>query len=186
MTLMWDNTLVELRPPRSTDGEAVHRLVQSCPPLDTNSTYCNLLQCSHFADTSVAAVYQGEMVGFISGYRVPEHPNTLFVWQVAVGERARGQGLATRMLRSLLKRCDDIAYVETSITADNQASWALFRGMAEKMSVSLEESVLFDRQQHFANQHQTEYLARLGPFSGGVRRDVSKPSVSRIPANRAS
>merc|ERR1712169_161542 len=38
------------RKPVSTDGSDVFALVERCKPLDVNSMYCNLLQCSHFAD----------------------------------------------------------------------------------------------------------------------------------------
>src|SRR3546814_3090873 len=41
-----------LRMPRTEDGPAISRLVGDCPPLDVNSAYCNLLQCTHFADRS--------------------------------------------------------------------------------------------------------------------------------------
>src|SRR5690606_9709400 len=59
-----------LRRPRATDGYALNQLVKRCPPLDTNSVYCNLLQCSDFSATGIAAEdSQGELVGFISGYR---------------------------------------------------------------------------------------------------------------------
>ena len=44
------------------DGLAVNRLIASCPPLDTNSTYCNFLQCLHFAETSVLAEKDGKVV----------------------------------------------------------------------------------------------------------------------------
>ena len=50
-----DLTPVTLRKPESTDGYALNSLVERCKPLDTNSVYCNLLQCSDFADTSIAA-----------------------------------------------------------------------------------------------------------------------------------
>ena len=83
---------LHLRQPTATDGANLFELVAQCPPLDGNSMYCNLLQCSHFADTSVAAETDGELVGFISAYRVPERRDTLFVWQVAVGASARGRG----------------------------------------------------------------------------------------------
>src|SRR5690554_7291512 len=69
-----------LRRPRATDGYALNQLVKRCPPLDTNSVYCNLLQCSDFSATGIAAEdSQGELVGFISGYRPPSRPDTLFV-----------------------------------------------------------------------------------------------------------
>lgn len=157
---------IELCAPRADMGAAVSQLIQECPPLDTNSTYCNLLQCSHFADTSVAALQQGELVGFISGYRIPNQPDTLFIWQVAVSQKARGQALATRMLRHILTRPAnrDITHLETTITPDNQASWALFKSLAKRLYTPLKSSVLFDRERHFAGAHESEMLVRIGPF----------------------
>ncbi|WP_421849381.1 diaminobutyrate acetyltransferase [Marinomonas sp.] len=154
--------------PSALDGMAVNQLVASCPPLDTNSVYCNLLQASHFAETSVAASLEnGEMVGFVSGYIIPNQVDTLFIWQVAVSEKARGQGLAKKMVSSLLERsnCSDVRYIETSITASNEGSWALFRRLANQLGVPLEESVMFDKQDHFKGKHDTEHLVRIGPFS---------------------
>jgi L-2,4-diaminobutyric acid acetyltransferase len=108
----------------------------------------------------------GNLVGFISGYVLPKKPDTLFIWQVAVGEKARGQGLASRMLRHILERdiCKDVKYIETTITPDNRASWALFESLANKLNTQLNRSVMFDRQQHFAGQHETEMLVKVGPF----------------------
>ncbi len=157
---------IELRRPTAEDGRYVHQLVEQCSPLDPNSMYCNLLQSSHFAATSVAAVSEGNLVGFVSGYLVPARPDTLFVWQVAVGRQARGQGLATRMLRHIQARpeCRAVAFLETSITASNDASWALFRGLAKQLDAPLNETVMFDRAEHFGGEHDTETLVRIGPF----------------------
>jgi L-2,4-diaminobutyric acid acetyltransferase len=157
---------VVLRIPLPEDGMDVYKLVKSCPPLDTNSVYCNLLQCSHFAGTSVAADSNGELVGFISGYLVPGRPETLFVWQVAVAEQARGQGLASRMLQHILERsdCDAVTHIETTITEENRASWALFEGLANKLGTELTSSVMFDQEMHFDGQHDSEMLVRIGPF----------------------
>ncbi len=156
-----------LRQPVSEDGADVHRLIQRCPPLDENSVYCNLLQTSHFADTSVAAEVAGELAGFVSGYLVPSRPDTLFIWQVAVAEEGRGQGLAGRMIREILGRpnCAQVRYLETTITPDNEASWALFRGLARKLGTECNESVMFDRERHFQGQHDSEMLLRIGPFT---------------------
>ena len=96
--------LPDLRRPESSDGAAVWELIRDCQPLDRNSLYCNLLQCDHFAATTVVAEQDGDVVGCISGYLVPARPDTLFIWQVAVGASARGQGLALRMLQHLLER----------------------------------------------------------------------------------
>ncbi len=164
-----------LRQPKATDGMAVHQLIARCPPLDTNSAYCNLVQCTHFASTSVVAEAAGEAVGFISGHRIPARPDTLFVWQVAVSEKGRGKGLAGRMLAAILDRQEneDICYVETTVTADNAASWALFESFARKRGTELERSVLFDRELHFAGSHDSELLARIGPFRRQTLRAVT-------------
>ena len=158
---------VLLRRPVSEDGADVHQLIGNCPPLDTNSLYCNLLQASHFSATSVAAELNGELVGFISGYIVPERPDTLFIWQVAVAEQGRGMGLAGRMLREILARpaCTEVCHLETTITPDNDASWALFRSLARKLEANCVDSVMFDRERHFNGQHDSEMLLRIGPFA---------------------
>lgn len=162
-----DAAPITLRAPTAEDGAAVYDLIAQCPPLDTNSMYCNLLQSSHFSDTSVAAELDEDIVGFISGYVLPKQPDTLFIWQVAVGEKARGQGLASRMLRDILQRpaCQQVKFIETTITPDNRASWALFESLANKLSAQLNHSVMFDRQQHFAGQHETEMLVKIGPIN---------------------
>jgi len=96
--------MISLHLPTLNDGYAVHRLIKSCPPLDVNSAYCNFLQSGHFARTSILAKAGDQCVGFISGYVKPEDANTLFIWQVAVNDSARGKGLASQMLDSLLQR----------------------------------------------------------------------------------
>lgn len=155
-----------LRQPEPVDGYKVHKLIDSCPPLDPNSTYCNLLQCTHFASTSVCASVDEEIVGFISGYRIPERPSTLFVWQVAVAESARGIGLASSMLKNILDRNNEtpITHIETTITADNAASWALFKSLANKLQTELSSAEFFSKDKHFAGMHDSEHLVQVGPI----------------------
>lgn len=157
---------IELRKPNKDDGFRLHQLVEECPPLDPNSIYCNLLQCSHFAETGVAAEKGGDMVGFISGYIPPLQSDTVFVWQVAVHEKGRGQGLAKRMLKEIVARdaCRNVTHMETTITEDNEASWALFRSFARDMDAELTSHVHFDKDRHFGGKHDSEFLLRIGPF----------------------
>jgi len=145
---------------------ALHRLVRACPPLDPNSAYCNLLQCSHFQNTSIAAISNGELTGSITGYCIPERPDTLFVWQVAVHPRARSQGLARTMLRMLSARLatQGIRFIETSITPNNEASWKLFTGFATEQRAETVRTVLFEQAAHFQGEHDTEHLLRIGPL----------------------
>lgn len=157
---------IVFRPPTLEDGMDVFTLVRNCAPLDENSSYCNLLQSSHFASTSVACVADGELVGFISGYVIPDRPDTLFIWQVAVAEQARGMGLASRMLSHILARpnCVTIAHLETTITQDNAASWALFKRLAITLNGPFNSSAWMDKDIHFKGQHDSEALIHIGPF----------------------
>lgn len=158
-----------LRRPVATDGKSVHALVAACPPLDRNSLYLNLLQCTHFAETCVLAEHasSGEACGFVSGYIVPNDAATLFIWQVAIADSARRRGLARRMLSELLRRsaCAGVRRLQTTITPSNAGSWALFRSLAASLDCQLDERVVFDRDLHLDGVHESEILVTIGPFA---------------------
>ena len=151
------------RKPVREDGAAIWNLIRSCKPLDENSMYCNLLQADHFRDTCVVAQMDGQIVGWVSGYILPHDDDTLFVWQVAVSEQARGRGLGGRMLAHLLERkeCRDVRRLQTTITRDNDASWALFSRFAEKRDGLLDDHAHFTRDTHFRGEHDTEHMVTI-------------------------
>lgn len=157
--------LLEL--PRATDGAAIHNLVRRSPFLDDNSLYCYLMVCSHFSATSVVARINDELAGVITAYIPPEQPDTLFVWQVAVAKNAQRRGLARSMLEHILQRntLQHIKWLETTVTLDNQASRGLFDSLAKRLQCDLQESIMFDRTEHFNNLHDSEYRLRIGPIS---------------------
>lgn len=159
------------RRPVATDGPAISGLIAACPPLDPNSAYCNLLQCTDFADSCIVAEYDGALVGWVSGYRPPAAPDNFFVWQVAVSPAARGQRLAGRMIETLLARPQQagVTHLTTTITPDNHASWALFEGLARRWNAPFEKAARFERDAHFAGAHATEWQARIGPLPQSAR-----------------
>jgi len=152
--------------PGAEDGPRVTRLVASSPPLDTNSAYCNLLQCTDFRETCVLAERGRELVGWISAYRPPVSPDHLFIWQVAVHSAARGEGLALTMLDALLARpaAAGATTLTTTITPDNAASWALFQAFARRIGATLTRAPRFEQEAHFAGAHLTEWEARVFPL----------------------
>lgn len=152
--------------PRATDAHKVTRLVASSPPLDTNSAYCNLLQCTDFRETCVLAERGDRLIGWISAYRPPASPERLFIWQVAVASEARGEGLALKMLDELLERpaVFGTSMLTTTITEDNDASWALFEAFARRHDATLTKAPRFEREDHFAGAHDTEWEARIAPL----------------------
>jgi L-2,4-diaminobutyric acid acetyltransferase len=155
-----------LRRPDAVDGTAVSSLIAASPPLDVNSAYCNLLQCTDFRDTCVLAERDEVLVGWISAYRPPARPECLFVWQVAVSAKARGEGLAAGMLDELIARpaAADATALITTITQDNAASWALFEAFARRHGATLECRPRFECETHFAGAHDSEWEARIAPL----------------------
>lgn len=137
--------------------------------LDLNSSYAYLLWCRDFAATSIVAEVGGEIAGFVTGYRRPERPDTLVVWQVAVHESQRGQGIAGSMLSELVDRLagelgvGSVDRMETTITPDNDASIALFTSFATGRACQMEQIPLF-HPADFPDGHDTEVLFRIGPW----------------------
>ncbi|HLT63798.1 MAG TPA: diaminobutyrate acetyltransferase [Pseudohongiella sp.] len=155
-----------IRQPVPDDGPAVLDLIRRSAFLDTNSLYCYLLLCTHFSTTSAVAVRDGQLAGVITAYVPPQHPDTLFVWQVAVDSSARGHGLASRMLDHILGRPGtlQIRFVEATVAADNKASRALFSSLARRFRASVQESVMFEREQFSPALQYTEYKLSIGPL----------------------
>ena len=172
-----------IRNPKPTDAISVHNLIRASAFVDDNSPYLYLLVCSHFAQTSVVAERNGEAVGVITGYIPPAQADTLFVWQVAVDPMMRRRGLARAMLKSMLlgDACKNVSHIDTTVTEDNAASRKLFTSFAAKLDCPLEESVLFDRREHFLNLHDSEYLLRLGPFSTTELRNEKDEKLDPTP-----
>ena len=157
---------LDFRHPNREDGQAVHELIESCGTLDVNSLYCTFLQCTHFANTCMLAEVGGEVVGWVSGYRPQEEPNAIFVWQVAVAERARGRGLAKHLIARLIesRSCVGVDRIKTTITPDNEASWRTFGSMARTLDAPLSDAVWLCEERHFGGEHGSEHLLTIGPF----------------------
>ena len=143
------------------------RVARDSQTLDLNSSYSYLLFARDFAHSCRVAVQDDRVVGFVLGYRRPDDPTRLFVWQVAVDADQRGRGLSGRMLDDLVTAAGDddpIRWVETTITDDNEASRALFARFARNRGADHEELDLFVRE-HFPDEgHEPEVLHRIGPF----------------------
>lgn len=163
---MTEESSIELRLPKLEDGKAVHELIQRCPPLDVNSSYNYFLLCSHFRDTCVVAEANDRIVGFLSAYLIPDRPETLFVWQLAVDETARGSGLAGRMLAQVMERpfCTDVTTLETTISPSNQASRRVFQRYAEKHRAQSREETFLEVHHFGGEAHEEERLIRIGPW----------------------
>ncbi|MGP4075940.1 diaminobutyrate acetyltransferase [Halobacillus sp. K22] len=150
--------------PEKSDGAEVYEMIENIPILDLNSSYSYLLWCEFFSDTSVVVKDDGDTVGFISGFIHPASPDTLFIWQVAVAETERGQGLATRMIDHIVDRHEDVRYIEATVSPSNKPSQKLFKGFAKKKEVPCDISVCFEEDDFPGEDHEQENTFKIGPL----------------------
>jgi L-2,4-diaminobutyric acid acetyltransferase len=153
---------LRVRRPATADGAAMWRVARDSGELDLNSSYAYLVLAEHFAETCrVAVVPDGasptgeRVVGFVSGYRLPDDVAHLFVWQVAVDEEARGNGIAGRLLDALVDDAPDLTTVKTTVAEDNVASRTLFVRWAARRGATIGTTPLFTAD-HFPDAHGDE------------------------------
>ena len=139
--------------------------------LDVNSPYCYLILCKSFSDTCVLAEQDNEVVGFVTAFRLPSSPGVVFVWQIGVAEGARGHGLGTAMVLSLLEResCRDVSHLEATVTPSNLPSKRLFQSVARRLQAQLVEHPCFDTELFPNDGHEPERLIRVGPFHPHIK-----------------
>ena len=145
----------------------MYRIVKESKVLDVNSSYSYLLWSKYFSKTSIIATCEDEVIGFVSGFLQPESPDTLFVWQVAVDQKFRGHGLATKLIKQLIAKLDqekDVRYLEATVTPSNIPSRRLFEGVAHKNKTKCIVSECFSENQFTEEDHEPEFKFRIGPI----------------------
>lgn len=155
---------IYIRKPQASDGYDIHQLIANSPPLDLNSVYSYYLLSEHFSDSCVVAESQDKVVGFLSAYRIPQRPQTLFVWQVVVNQALRGKHIAWRMLNSLLERfqAGEVMQVEATVNPSNAASRRLFERLSTELGTVLQEETFLDAKAFGpGGDHESEILLRV-------------------------
>jgi len=137
--------------------------------LDLNSPYAYVMWAEYHSATSIVAEADGELVGFVTGFRVPGSPDTVFVWQIAVDERQRGAGIGGRMLDELVGRTGAQS-IEATVTPDNAASAAMFRALGARHDGDVEETLAFE-EQLFPEGHEAEIRYRVPVNANDKQRD---------------
>jgi len=155
-----EESSIYFRHPTLDDGLALYELVKACPPLDLNSSYLYFLQASHFAETCLVAEQDSEIVGFVSGYCRPDAEQDLFIWQVAVAPKVRGQGLGkqlvTQLIAAQIKAGIALNAVSCTISPSNLASQGLFKSLAEQHRLLIERRPFIKAEQFGAQAHEAE------------------------------
>ncbi len=159
-------TGIVFRNPKTRDGKYFWEIAKASKVLDVNSPYHYLIMCRHFGKTCIVAEKQGRVIGFVTAYIPPDSPDSLFVWQVAVDEKERGQGLGVQMLINAFKNSKalNIKNLNATITPSNQASINLFTAVARELNSPFEfEKEFFSATNFGQNNHEPEMLFHIGP-----------------------
>ncbi|KMP10539.1 hypothetical protein UR09_05795 [Candidatus Nitromaritima sp. SCGC AAA799-A02] len=158
---------MQLRKPSLEDGPRMFDLARSAGNLDVNSCYHYLLLSQKFAETCAVAVQGEKLMGFATGFRDPNKPEILFIWQVAVSDDFRNGGVAKAMLNHILQRnfSPPIQFLEVTIAPSNKASQALFQSLANELNCSIENESLISADLFPENGHEPESLFRIGPLN---------------------
>lgn len=127
--------------------------------LDRNSPYAYVMFAEYHRLTCVVAEAAGNLVGFVTGFCIPAEPDTLFVWQIAVDDSQRGQGLGGRMLDELVARTR-VRTVEATVTPSNAASDALFRSLGRRHGHEVAMTTAFE-EDLFPEGHEAEIRYRI-------------------------
>ncbi len=150
------------RKSQTEDGKKMWRLIEEIGTLERNTGYFYALFAQEFANSCVVAEHAGELVGFVVGFRPPQRPDSVFVWQVGVSPSFRGHRIATGLLVNLLEH-SGASVLEATVSEDNPASRALFRGIGRKLNVPCKVEPCFEPH-HFYGPHEAEDMFRIGPI----------------------
>ncbi|MDA8204668.1 MAG: diaminobutyrate acetyltransferase [Thermaerobacter sp.] len=156
----------KFRIPRLNDGPRIWELIRDAGTLDLNSPYTYLMLSEFFHDTCIVAESEGQLAGFVAGFRLPTRQTTLFIWQVAVHPNFRRQRLGTIMIQSLLEResLRDIEFLEATVTPENRASDALFHAIADQHDAGCHIRPCFSAEVFPGSAHRPELLYHIGPL----------------------
>ncbi|AXX95678.1 diaminobutyrate acetyltransferase [Arcobacter ellisii] len=161
------NSSFLLRKPDKNDSKEIFQLIKSVGTLDLNSQYLYLLQTTHFQNTCSVAIYNEKIVGFVSGYIIPDDKETLFIWQVAISNEVRGQNLAMKIILDIFNKnntSNNIKYILSTVSPSNKASQRVFEKIAIKLNTKIENKTLFSIDDFFdAHEEEIQYL--IGPIN---------------------
>lgn len=154
------------RNPTVNDGAGMWTLVQETGVLDSNSAYMYILLATDFSDTCIVAEKAGKLVGFVTGYRPPKRPASVFLWQVGVHPSMHGQGMGKRLVAAFLnsRGAQGATLLETTISPSNGASRALFKGVARDLNADLRITTGFTEDHFPGDGHEAEELYLIAPL----------------------
>lgn len=160
---LFENPIPVLRSPEAADVDRIEDLMEEFTSRDFSSLKGDLVYNPAFRETSVVAELEGKIVGFVSAYRLPFDPETLFIWHVDVAESARDTGLSSLMLGHLMRQlsCVEVRRVQTAIPQCDERAWALFRRFARWQRSRMEIQPFITQALTPFARHEVDHLVTI-------------------------
>jgi len=158
---------VAVRTVMEAEGALLWELARDAGGVDLNSAYAYMMLGRNFSTTCAVVEVFGLPAGFVAAHRLPQRPDVLFVWQIAVVPEYRGLGLARRLLDGLvdLPGCVGVRKMEATVTPSNKASEALFTAFAKARGAALKIEGGFTKLDFPEDeQHEEERLFTIHPI----------------------
>ncbi|MBE1282839.1 MAG: GNAT family N-acetyltransferase [Rhodobacteraceae bacterium] len=155
---LFEQPIPTLRAPQPEDGERVALLAKDDRKQAFGELLGELSDFEQFMNTSIVAEVDGEVVGAVLAYVPPYAPNTLNILQVVIHENEENKGLGSLMLGQLMRRkvCAEITQVETTISACDDVTWALFRRFARWQRSRMEITPFFTQALQPRRRHEND------------------------------
>ena len=155
-----------MRRPIEKDGIAIWELIKGTAVLDLNSPYSYLMLCRYFNKTCVVSELDNRIVGFVSGFLLPESPDVLFIWQVAVHKENLRHGLALAMLKYVIAKhsAKPVRFVKMTVNPTNKAAHKLYRQLAAELKTNIKETEGFPSCLFPGSNHEKEVMLTIGPL----------------------
>ena len=141
--------MMNINPLTLADLSSVARIQQECYPadfLESEGSFANKI--TGCADFSFMASSQGSALGYVvalpwlfgqildldgTQYQLPQHPDCLYIHDLAVSTQARSQGVAEHLLSSVFQQAETEGYQRLGLVAvQGAASYWQRQGFKEK------------------------------------------------------
>ncbi|MBD3181909.1 GNAT family N-acetyltransferase [Candidatus Poribacteria bacterium] len=93
----------EIRNMAPEDINSIRELVKDYPPLTAHENYVYRILAEYFSETCFVVEFEGELVGFASGFISQKDPSVFFIWQVCIDDSHRKK-LIMRLIREHIKK----------------------------------------------------------------------------------
>jgi diaminobutyrate acetyltransferase len=119
---------ITIRRTTENDFLEVYNFVSKCKPLENYFEHFYKIMLRYFGNTCFIAEFKKDIIGFIMGCISQVDPKTMFIWQIGVFSKFRGNEIGAMLLKELEKTAkgSNCERIELTIDPENISSQKFF------------------------------------------------------------